>query len=61
MSDLLNPVNLIVLAVIAVGMFFWTASHCRFDTREELLQRWRERQEGQKGCCGGYRCVTLSL
>lgn len=27
---------------------FWTASHCRFDTREELLQRWYERQEGQK-------------
>ncbi|MFR7798498.1 MAG: hypothetical protein ACLU37_10745 [Collinsella sp.] len=42
MSDLLNPANLIVLAVIAVGMFL-VASHCRFDTREELLQRWCER------------------
>ena len=34
MSDLLNPANLIVLTVIAVGSVFWTASHCRFDTRK---------------------------
>ena len=27
MSDLLNPANLIVLAVIVVGMFFWPAAH----------------------------------
>ena len=38
MSDLLNPANLIVLAVIAVGMLFWAASHCGVDAWKELLQ-----------------------
>lgn len=59
MSDLLNPANLIVLAVIAVGMFLDCVALPLRHT-EELLQRWCERQEGQKGCCDGYRCVTLS-
>ena len=43
MEDLLNPANLIVLAVIAVGMFFWIATYCRLDARQKLLQRWRVR------------------
>lgn len=54
MDELLKPANIVVLAVIAVGLFFGSP-HCRIDAWQKLLQRWRERQKEQEGCGDRYR------
>lgn len=61
MEDLLNPANIIVLAVIAAGLFFWIPAYCRIDAWHMLLRRWGGQKEGQEGRGRGHRCVSLSL